>query len=83
MDELKVINGYIQGERFIMQGIMGHAVVAKYHAEGLKSLTRLIHDNEPFSLKIDKDKAIGVLVELNLQLIKGLLLIVNELSVPL
>jgi hypothetical protein len=79
LDELKVIDGYFEGDRFIMRGISGHAIYGVYKAAGLSSLARLIHDNEPFSFTIDKDKVIHVPVELNKQLKKEMFLIAEEL----
>lgn len=64
---------------FIM-GIGGNAVQGIYRAEGLSSLARLIHDDEPFSFIIDKERTIHVPVELNKQIKKELNLIADELE---
>lgn len=80
IDELKVIDGYFDGDRFIMRGIGGYAVEGFYKAEGLTSLARLIHDNEPFSFIIDKNRTIFVPVEINRQLKNELFMIAEELE---
>jgi len=80
IDELKVIDGYIQDDKFIMRGIGKHTVYGKYKAEGLRSLARIIHDSEPFNFTIDKDNKIFVPVELNKQIKKELNMIANELE---
>jgi hypothetical protein len=80
IDELKIIDGYFEADRFIMRGIAGHAIYGAYKAEGLRSLARLIHDDEPFSFSIDKDRTIFVPFELNKQIIKELNMIADELE---
>ena len=79
-DELKIIDGVLGDDKFIMRGIAGYAVYGSYKAEGLRSMARLIHDNEPFSLTIDKDKFIRVPVEANKQIKYELNLIADELE---
>lgn len=80
MLELNVLDGWIEDDRFIMRGIGKNTVYGKYKAEGLRSLARLIHENEPFSFTIDKDKVIHVPVELNRQIIAELNAIADELE---
>lgn len=80
MDELKIIDGFFDGERFVMRGIAGFAVVGTYKAAGLRSLARLIHDNEPFSLTIDKDRVIHIPMQQNKQIKKELNMIADELD---
>lgn len=80
IDQLEVIDGYFDGDRFIMRGLGGNAVQGIYRAEGLSSLARIIHDNEPFSFTIDKDRTLFVPVELNKQIKKELNLIADELE---
>lgn len=80
IDQLEVIDGYFDGDRFIMRGLGGNAVQGIYRAEGLSSLARIIHDNEPFSFIIDKDRTLFVPVELNKQIKKELDLIADELE---
>lgn len=80
IDELKVIDGYFDEDRFIMRGLGGNALEGFYKAEGLYSLARLIHDKEPFSFIIDKDRTLFVPVELNKQIKKELFLIAEELE---
>lgn len=59
IEGLQVIDGYIQGERFIMRDILGHAVYGRYKADGLRSMARLIN-NESFNMTIDEDKQIKI-----------------------
>lgn len=80
IDELKVIDGYFEDERFVMRGIAGFAVYGTYKADGLRSMARLIHDDEPFSLTIDKDRVIHIPVEQNKQIKKELNMIATELE---
>ncbi|WP_338754874.1 hypothetical protein [Bacillus sp. FJAT-52991] len=80
IDELKIIDGFFDGERFIMRGMAGFAVYGTYKADGLRSLARLIHDDESFSLTIDKDRAIHIPVEQNEQIKMELNMIADELE---
>ena len=80
IDELRIIDGVFLDEVFIMRGIAGHAVYVSYKADGLRSMARLIHDDEVFSLTIDKDKFIRIPVEANKQLKYELNLITDELE---
>lgn len=59
IEGLEVLDGYVQGERFILRGILGHAVYGKYKADGLRSMARLIN-NEPFNMTIDEEKQIKI-----------------------
>jgi hypothetical protein len=74
MDSLKVI------VYFIMRGIVGYAMYGRYKAEGLRSMARLIHDNEPFSFTIDKERTVYVPVETNKKLKDELNMIADELE---
>lgn len=80
IDQLEIIDGYFEDNKFIMRGIAGHAMIGTYKAEGMRSLARLIQDSEPFSFTIDKERTIFVPVELNLQLKKELNMIADELE---
>lgn len=80
IDELEVIDGIFEDDRFIMRGIAGHAVYGFYKAEGLASMARLIHDDTPFSLTIDKERTISIPIELNKRIIKELFMIAEELE---
>ncbi|MGM7637605.1 hypothetical protein [Bacillus sp. Hm123] len=80
IDELKVIDGFFDGERFVMRGIAGFAVYGTYKADGLRSMARLIHDDGPFSLTIDKDRVIHIPVQQNKQIKKELNMIADELE---
>lgn len=79
IDELQVIDGYFDDDRFIMRGIARHAMIGAYKAEGLRSMARLI-DNTPMSFKIDKDKTVFVPVEANARIKKELNKIADELE---
>lgn len=80
IDQLEIIDGYFEDNRFIMRGIAGVAVEGKYKADGLYSLVRLIHDDEPFSFTIDKERTVFVPVEFNVKLKRELNMIANELK---
>lgn len=80
IDELKLVEGYFDDDRFIMRGIGGNVLQGVYKADGLTSMARLIHDNEPFSFTISKESTLFVPVELNKQIKKELLLIAGELE---
>lgn len=79
IDELKVIDGYFDGDIFIMRGIAGFAIDGKYKADGLSSMARLI-DDTPMSFTIDKERVVHIPVEKNKEIKKELLLIANELE---
>jgi hypothetical protein len=59
IDNLDIIDGYIDGDRFFMKSIAGFAVNGVYKADGLRSLARLIHDDEPLNL-FDEERTIFV-----------------------
>ncbi|MCB5236871.1 hypothetical protein [Niallia circulans] len=80
IDELVVLDCYFDGDKFILRGINGQAIYGGYKAENMLSLARLIHDNEPFSFTIDKEKMIRIPVELNRRIKHELNMIANELS---
>jgi len=69
--ELQVLEGYIQEEFFILQGILGQEESGVFEAEGLRSIAKLI-DNNSFTMLLDdgrqmdipKDKAILMKKEL-------------------
>lgn len=79
IDQLEVIDGYIEEDCFIMRGIAGHTMIGTYRAAGLRSMARLI-DDTPMSFTIDKEKFIRVPVELNKQIKKELNMIADELE---
>lgn len=76
---LEIIDGYFDGDRFVIKSIAGFAVNGVYKANGLRSLARLIHDNEPLNL-FDRERTIFVPVEQNAQLKRELLAIANKLD---
>lgn len=80
IDDLKIIDGFFDGDRFIMRGISGHVVNGVYRAYGLRSMARLVLEGEPLSLVIDKECTIHVPVELNGQLKQELFMIADELG---
>jgi hypothetical protein len=79
IDELKLIDGYFDGDRFIMRGIGGNVLEGVYKAEGLTAMASLIHDTEEFNFA-NKDSVLFVPVESNKQIKKELLLIARELE---
>lgn len=80
IDELKIIDGYFEGSRFLMRGINGYAVHDYYKADGIASFARLIDDNDPLTIVIDKECKIVVPVEMNKQIKKELFMIAEELE---
>jgi hypothetical protein len=80
IDQLEIVDGYFDGERFIMRGIAGYAVFGTYKAEGLRSMARLIQEGEPLQFTIDKERTIFVPVEQNGRLKQELLMIADELE---
>jgi len=80
IEELKVIDSYCDEDTFIMCGIAGHAIRGTYKSDGLLLLVGLIHENEPFSIRIDQERTFFVPVELNKQIKKELSMIAAELE---
>lgn len=80
IDELQIIDGYFEDNRFIIRGIAGHAVYGRYKAEGLRSMAELVQGPDPLTLVIDKNRKIQVPVEMNERLKKELNLIADELD---
>lgn len=79
IDRLEVIDGFFDGERFIMRGIAGFAMYGVYKADGLRSMARLI-DDTPMSFTVDSERKIVVPVELNMKLKDELNEIADELE---
>ncbi|MEK4886438.1 hypothetical protein NST81_17535 [Bacillus sp. FSL W8-0223] len=79
IDNLEIIDGYIDEDRFFIKSIAGFVVNGFYKADGLRSLARLIHDDEPLNL-FDEERTIFVPVEKNVQLKKELLMIADKLD---
>lgn len=77
---MKLIDGYIEGDRFIMKAIGGQEVNGIYRADGLRSFARLMDDNTPTTLTIDKDNQIYIPKELNREISKQLFKIADELE---
>jgi hypothetical protein len=80
IDQLQVIDGYFEDDVFYMRGIAGYAVEGRYKAKGLRSMARLIDENEPFSFIIDKETMVHVPLELNARIKKELNMIADELE---
>ncbi|EMI11258.1 hypothetical protein [Anoxybacillus gonensis] len=80
IDQLEVIDGYFEDNIFYMRGIAGYAIEGRYKAAGLRSMARLIDENEPFSFIIDKEMMVHVPVELNKRIIQELNMIADELE---
>lgn len=62
MIKLDVLEGYIESgrsSRFLLRGVLGHAVYGVYKAEGLRSMARLIN-NDPFIMTIDDEQQIRI-----------------------
>lgn len=80
IDNLEIIDGFFDGELFMMRGIARYAVAGRFKSDGLRSMARLIQDGEPIQFTIDKDRTIFVPVEKNRKLKQELLLIADELD---
>jgi hypothetical protein len=80
IDNLEIIDGYIDGDRFIMKSIAGFAVDGAYKANGLRSMARLIEGDDPVNLIIDKERTIFIPVEQNEQLKQELFMIADVLD---
>jgi hypothetical protein len=81
MDQLKVIDGYFDDNAFHMRGIGGLALKeGRFKANGLRSMARLIHENEPFSFTIDKETIVHVPIELNKRIKQELFMIADWLE---
>ena len=80
IDELEVIDGYFQDNRFIMRGICGQAVYGKYKSEGLRSMARLINTKVPLTIVIDKEREIRIPMKFNERLKQELYWIAEELD---
>lgn len=63
-----------------MRTIGGQEVNGIYRADGLRSLARLMDDDTPTTLKIDKDNQIYIPKELNREISKELFKIADELE---
>jgi hypothetical protein len=79
IDNLKLIIGFIENDRFIMRGILGNAVLGSYRADGLISIARLIQEGEPLKLVFDKELCISIPIDLNLMLREEIITICNYL----
>lgn len=81
MIDLKVLDGFIEGDKFILRGILGHAVYFVHNAENLRSMGRLIDSKgEAFVIRIDKDKTVLINKEQSLQLQKEYFLVADRLE---
>lgn len=77
---LEVIEGFIQGGRFIMTSIAGMRIEGSYKSQGLRLLATLIDEDEAFSFTIGNDKYLKVPVQINGALKRDLFKIANALE---
>ncbi|ARP44490.1 hypothetical protein AB4J90_18925 [Geobacillus thermodenitrificans] len=77
---LQVIDGYFDDNTFYMRSIAGFPLEGRFKAAGLRSLARLIDENEPFSFIMGQNTMIHVPVVLNRQLKQELFMIVEKLE---
>lgn len=77
---MKIIEGYIEDKRFIMQRMNGYEVNGVFKSEGLRSLERLIQPNKSFNYVLEKNKYIIVPAEIIVQLKEELNNIANTLD---
>jgi hypothetical protein len=81
IDTFEVIDGYFEGNRFLMRGLIGHAVLGAYTVEGLLSLARVIDSRgEVLRFSIDNDKNIELTSSQSKQLRSELFAIAAELK---
>jgi hypothetical protein len=80
MKRLQVIDGYFGDNAFYMRSIAGFPLEGRFKAAGLRSLVRLIDENEPFSFIMGPNTMIHVPVKLNRQLKKELFMIAEKLD---
>lgn len=81
IDTLEVIDGYLDGNRFVMRGLTGRAVLGAYTIEGLFSLARVIDSRgEALCFTIDNDKRVELTAVQSQQLRSELLIIAKELE---
>lgn len=81
IDELRLLDGYIEGDKFIMRGILGHAVYSAHNAENLRMMAFSINEQgSNFTIDIDDQKAIHINKEQSKQLRKEYLLLVDDLE---
>jgi len=80
IDGLKVVNGVMVGDRFIMDGLGGNVIEGVYDAEGLRSLGRWIKGSDPVTLTIGEESMLYIPVELNGRIAKELSMIAYELE---
>jgi hypothetical protein len=59
-DKIFIIAGNFVDDAFYMRSIAGYSIGGRYKADGLRSIARLIHKNEPFSFIIDKKKRLSM-----------------------
>lgn len=80
IDNLRLIDGFFENDSFNIRGILRHAVFESFKADGVIMLARLIQEDEPIKLIIDRDSCISIPVELNLLLKKEFETIYNYLQ---
>jgi hypothetical protein len=80
LENLTILDGYIDADRFICRGITEHAVYATHSAESLRSFARVIGEGEAFNLIIDEDKTIKLTAAQATQLRQELFTLADELE---
>lgn len=80
IDDLKIVDGVMVGDRFIMDGLGGNVVEGVYDAEGLRSLGRWIKGSDPVTITIGEESMLYIPVEMNRQLARELFMIADELE---
>ncbi|WP_231578625.1 hypothetical protein [Geobacillus kaustophilus] len=80
MDSLQIIDGYFSNKEFYMRSVAGFPLEGRFKTAGLRSLARLIDENEPFSFTLGPNTVLHVPVELNRQLKKELFMIAEKLD---
>lgn len=76
---LKLVEGYFEGHRFVMQKICGFDWPGVFRADKLRSLARLIDDRSPVML-FDEGQRLHIPVEMNRAFSQELLEIADQLE---
>jgi hypothetical protein len=80
LENLTILDGYIDDNRFICRGIAGHAIYATHSVESLRSLARVIDEGEAFNLIIDEEKTVKLTAAQATQLRQELFTLADELE---
>jgi hypothetical protein len=80
LENLTILDGYIDADRFICRGIAEHAVYTIHSAESLRSFARVIGEGEAFNLVVEEEKTIKLTAAQATQLRNELFTLADELE---